>query len=306
MMKLSKKIFLYMLFLTLSVSCVNCQNTNKGGFYKGEINTKMPIESKYKEKGSEKVAKVEFDSDNPTIGKIIAVYPQSMLQSDQAFPLVNLGNASNTTAYDLIEAMDHLASWGFVVIGNMDKQTGSGLSISQTLDEFLGLVARPDNQFFGKIDTTKIAIAGYSQGAYGAVMAATAYPNSHLYKAVYLCSCPQKQLGINFKWGTTDFAKITAPLLMLAGTGDWDSKIISPEEAFQANFDETTGTFPVLAARHTSKDHEEMGGEGDAYMTAWFSYFLKGESAAGRAFVGDDAEILMNKDRWMNIKRKGL
>ena len=86
----------------------------------------MPIESKYKEKGSEKVAKVEFDSDNPTIGKIIAVYPQSMLQSDQAFPLVNLGNASNTTAYDLIEAMDHLASWGFVVIGNMDKQTGSG------------------------------------------------------------------------------------------------------------------------------------------------------------------------------------
>ena len=49
-----------------------------------------------------------------------------------------------------------------------------------------------------------------------------------------------------------------------------------------------------------------MGAEGDAYMTAWFSYFLKGESAAGRAFVGDDAEILMNKDRWMNIKRKGL
>lgn len=306
MKQISKKTLLYLLFLTLLVSSVNCQNTKKGGFYKGEINTKMPIESKYKEKGSKQVAKVEFDCDNPTIGKIIIVYPQSMLQSNQAFPLVNIGNASNTTAYDLIEAMEHLASWGYVVIGNMDKQTGSGLSISQTLDEFLGLVAQHDNQFYGKIDTTKIAIAGYSQGAYGAVMAATAYPNSHLYKAVYLCSCPQKQLGINFKWGTTDFTKITAPLLMLAGTGDWDSKIISPEEAFQANFDETTGSFPVLAARHTSKDHEEMGGEGDAYMTAWFSYFLKGDSAAGRAFVGDAAEILKNADRWTNIKRKGL
>ena len=306
MKQFSKKILFYIIFLTFSVSSVNCQNTNKGGFYKGGVNTNMPIESKYKEMGSEQVSKVEFNCDNPTIGKIVAVYPQSMLQSDQVFPLVNIGNASNTTAYDLIEAMEHLASWGYVVIGNMDKQTGSGLSISQTLDEFLGMIVQPDNQFYGKIDTTKIAIAGYSQGAYGTVMAATAYPNSHLYKAVYLCSCPQKQLGINFKWGTTDFAKITAPLLMLAGSGNWDSKIISPEEAFQANFDETTGAFPVLAARHTSKDHEEMGGEGDAYMTAWFSYFLKGDRAAGKAFVGDDAEILKNRDRWTNIKRKGL
>lgn len=303
---LSKKMLFYMLCLALSISCFNCQDTNKGRFYKGDVNTKMPIESKYKKIGSEQVAKVEFNSDNPTIGKIVAVYPLSIPHTGQVFPLINIGNASNTTAYDLIEAMEHLASWGHVVIGNMDKQTGSGSSISQTLDEFLCLIEQQDNIFYGKIDTTKIGIAGYSQGAYGTVMAATAYPNSHLYKAIYLCSCPQKQIGINFKWGATDFAKITAPLLMLAGTGEWDSKIISPEEAFQANFDETTGTFPVLSARHACKDHEEMGGEGDAYMTAWFSYFLKGDSAAGKAFSGDDAEILRNRDRWVNIKRKRL
>ncbi len=306
MKQFSKKMFLCMLCLTLLVSCFNCQNTNKGGFYKGEIVTKMPVETQYKRMGSEQVAKVEFNSDNQAIGKIVAVYPNSILHSDYAFPLVNIGNASNTTAYDLIDAMEHLASWGYVVIGNMDKQTGSGSSISQTLDEFLDLVSLRDNLFYGKIDTTKIAIAGYSQGAYGAVMAATAYHNSHLYKAVYLCSCPQKEIGINFKWGATDFSKIAAPLLMLAGTGGWDSNIISPEEAFQANFDETTGDFPVLSARHVSKDHEEMGGEGDAYMTAWFSYFLKGDSAAGKAFVGDDAEILKNTVRWINIKRKGF
>ena len=40
-----------MLILTLSVSNVNCQDTNKGGFYKGGVNTNMPIESKYKEMG---------------------------------------------------------------------------------------------------------------------------------------------------------------------------------------------------------------------------------------------------------------
>lgn len=306
MKQFAQRLFLYLLLLTLSVSNVNCQSTNKGRFYKGEIDTKMPIESKYKEMGSEQVAKVEFHSDNPKIEKIVAVYPLSMTKSIKALPLVNIGNASNTTAYDLLDVMEHLASWGYVVIGNMDKQTGTGLSISQTLDEFLRLTTQNNNLFHNKIDTTRIAIAGYSQGAYGAVMAATAYPNSHLYKAVYLCSCPQKQIGINFKWGKTDFSKITAPLLMLAGTGNWDSNIISPEAAFQANFDETTGAFPVLAARNTKKDHEEMGGEGDPYMTAWFSYFLQGDSAAGKAFMGANAEILKNSERWSDIKRKKL
>ena len=300
------KSIIYGLLLVIPFTAVNCQDSKKSGFYKGDIDTSMPIESKYKVAGSEEVAKTEYDSDNATIGKIVVVYPQSLLKADESLPLVNIGNASNTTAYDLMEAMEHLASWGFVVIGNMDRQTGTGASMSQTLDAFLALAAQEDNQFYGRIDTTKIAIAGYSQGAYGAVMAATAYPNSCVYKAVYLCSCPQKQIGINFKWGASDFSKISAPLLMVAGTGDWDSKIISPEEAFQANFDETTGDFPVVAARHTSKDHEEMGGEGDPYMTAWFCYFLKGDSAAGKAVIGDDAEILKNTNRWKNIKRKRL
>lgn len=300
------KSIIYGLLLVIPFTAVNCQDSKKSGFYKGDIDTSMPIESKYKVAGSEEVAKTEYDSDNSTIGKIVVVYPQSLLKADESLPLVNIGNASNTTAYDLMEAMEHLASWGFVVIGNMDRQTGTGASMSQTLDAFLALAAQEDNQFYGRIDTAKIAIAGYSQGAYGAVMAATAYPNSCVYKAVYLCSCPQKQIGINFKWGASDFSKISAPLLMVAGTGDWDSKIISPEEAFQANFDETTGDFPVVAARHTSKDHEEMGGEGDPYMTAWFCYFLKGDSVAGKAFIGDDAEILKNTNRWKNIKRKRL
>ena len=295
-----------LLLMLVAFTTASCQNTEKAGFYKGSVDTSMPIESKYKEKGSEEVAKTEYDSDDATIGKIVVVYPHSLLKSDGALPLVNIGNASNTTAYDLIEAMEHLASWGFFVIGNMDKQTGTGASMSHTLDAFLTLVAQQDNQFYGRIDTTKIAIAGYSQGAFGAVMAATAYPNSCMYKAVYLCSCPQKQIGINFKWGTSDFSKIGAPLLMVAGTGDWDSKIISPEEAFQANFKETADDFPVLAARHAYKDHEEMGGEGDPYMTAWFCHYLKGDSTAGKAFVGDDAEILKNTSRWINIKRKNL
>ena len=136
-----------LLLMLVAFTTASCQDTEKAGFYKGSVDTSMPIESKYKEKGSEEVAKTEYDSDDATIGKIVVVYPHSLLKSDEALPLVNIGNASNTTAYDLIEAMEHLASWGFVVIGNMDKQTGTGASMSHTLDAFLTLVAQQDNQF---------------------------------------------------------------------------------------------------------------------------------------------------------------
>lgn len=293
-----------LLLMALS-SLVSCQGTSNKGFYKGGISTPMPLESKYKEMGPEHVTRTEFNSTDAATSKIIVVYPQSLGHTEQALPLVNMGNASNTTAYDMIEAMEHLASWGFVVIGNMDKQSGTGASISHTLDEFLALATQQDNPFYGKIDTHRIAIAGYSQGAFGAVMAATSYPNSHLYKAVYLCSCPQKQVGINFKWGESDFSRISAPLLMFAGTGNWDSNIISPEEAFLANFNEANDTIPVLASRHTSKDHEDMGAEGDPYMTAWFCHFLKSDDTAGKAFFGEEAEILRNTTRWKNVWRKG-
>ena len=79
------------LLLTVSFTTVNCQDSKKTGFYKGNIDTSLPIESKYKETGGEEVAKVEYDSDDATIGKIVVVYPQSLLKSDQVLPLVNIG-----------------------------------------------------------------------------------------------------------------------------------------------------------------------------------------------------------------------
>ena len=141
-----------LLLMLVAFTTASCQDTEKAGFYKGSVDTTMPIESKYKEKGSEEVAKTEYDSDDATIGKIVVVYPHSLLKSDEALPLVNIGNASNTTAYDLIEAMEHLASWGFVVIGNMDKQTGTGASMSHRSDGTFGIMGLCCDRQYGQAD----------------------------------------------------------------------------------------------------------------------------------------------------------
>jgi pimeloyl-ACP methyl ester carboxylesterase len=233
------------------------------------------------------------------------VYPESLETTDAKWPVVNVGNPSNTDADGMMEMLRHLASWGYIVIDNMDKQTGTGASVSKTLDEFLAISGQDGNLFHGKVDTGKIAIAGYSQGACAVALAATQYPNAGLYKAIYLCSCPQPQLGVNFKWGEYHFADFKAPVLTFAGTGDWDSKIIAPFEVFTQTFDEISDGVPAVQARRTGKDHEQMGGEGDPYMTAWFEYWLKDDREAGKVFLGEDAELLSNA-RWQDVRIKNF
>ena len=39
----------------------------------------------------------------------------------------------------------------------------------------------------------------------------------------------------------------------------------------------------------------------DGYMTAWFMYYLRGDTEAGQAFFGENAEILFNEN-WQDIK----
>ena len=288
--------------IALLVSCHSkAQDT---GFYKN-VETTAALESKYLASGPESVKVVELPSADKVIGKIVVVYPESLETSDAKWPLVNIGNPSNTDADGMMDLLRHLASWGYIVVDNMDKQTGTGASVSKTLDEFLALSAQDGNLFQGKVDTDKMGIAGYSQGACAVALAATQYPNAGLYKAIYLCSCPQPQLGINFKWGEYHFADFKAPVLTFAGTGEWDSKIIAPAEVFTQTFDEIPGGIPAVQARRSGKDHEQMGGEGDPYMTAWFEYWLKNDQEAGKAFIGEEAELLHN-DRWQDVRIKNF
>jgi len=275
------------------------------GFYNQVTPCDMPIEKKYQGMGPEEVKTVEFQSADTTIQKIVVTYPASLETSNATYPLVNIGNASNTTADLMLEPMKHLSSWGFIVIDNMDAQTGRGTSVSRTLDEFLHLAAQQDNLFLGKVDTERIAIAGFSQGATGTVLAATRFDNSSLYKVIYLCSCPQPELGNNMQWGEIMMQEVNAPLLMLLGTKFFDNKVICPLEIFQQMYADVPAGVPVAQARRVDKDHDKMGGEGDPYMTAWLRYYLMNDAEAGTAFRGSAPELTRNV-RWQDVQIKNV
>ena len=62
-------------------------------------------------------------------------------------------------------------------------------------------------------------------------------------------------------------------------------------------------TVPVIIARlsDNSKNHGENLMESEPYLAAWFSYWLKGDKEAGKAFMGASPEIKNNK-RWQDVE----
>ena len=47
-------------------------------------------------------------------------------------------------------------------------------------------------------------------------------------------------------------------------------------------------------------DHGDMLVAHDANMTAWFCFILLKDETAGKAFVGKEAEFLVNGENWEN------
>lgn len=129
-------------------------------------------------------------------------------------------NGSNTAALNYEPYFERLASWGFVVVGNDDRQAGTGISTALTLAYMLEQNQNSDSLFYEKMDVQNIGIAGYSQGGVGAVRAVTECENSGLYKTIFTGSAAHSYLAK--MWGGYDASKVSIPWFMTAAAGTSD------------------------------------------------------------------------------------
>lgn len=128
--------------------------------------------------------RVDDDCD-PTVAPAAAytvVYPYPFDPGRDDYPVVVWANGTSTDANPTCSAepgLENLASWGFVVVAPNDGQTGSGAELGVAIDiaHVLDAANTPTNPFYDKLDTDRIAAAGHSQGAIGAVNAALAEPD---------------------------------------------------------------------------------------------------------------------------------
>ena len=267
------------------------------------------LEKKYAGLGRHNVSYLKLKSDDKKIKEFRIWYPIELESNNQYYPLIIVTNASNTPASKYEPFFKRLASWGFIVVGNEDRQAGTGLTTSKTLDYLLELNENANSVFYSKISKDNIGIIGYSQGGAGAINAVTGYDNSNLYKALFTGSAAHPLLSKNMGW-EYDYTKITIPYFMTAGTGSSDAGDnkengwggVTPLSSLIEIYDGMTDDVFKVRARVSGAEHQDILIKTDGYMTAWMLYQLKNDDVAGKVFIGEEAEILDNAN-WIDIKK---
>ena len=295
-------IIMFILFLLWSGK----QPMVKDGYY-NDVQTSVPLEQKYTLKGNYEISYYEQDANNKQWKKYEIWYPTEMETSEGTYPLVVMVNGTGVSASKYKPIFEHLASWGFIVIGNEDESAGNGASAAASLDYILWLNSDSNSMFYGKVDVDNIGIGGHSQGGLGTINAVTAQDNGNHYKVMYAASAPTLQISVDLLKAPFDVSGVNIPCFMVAGTkkvdaGDGKNSGICPLVELQEKYNNISDSVSKIIARRKDTDHGNMLPYADGYMTAWFMYYLQGNQEAGEVFFGDNAEILHNAN-WQDVQK---
>ena len=273
--------------------------------YYDHIETGGEIEAKYTAMGTYEVKSKEYKAEGQRWKNYTVWYPAELESASGKYPLVVMANGTGVQNYKYTPVFKHLASWGFIVVGNDDDSSATGDSTELSLQLMLNENDDPGSIFFRRIDTDNIGVTGHSQGGVAVIHALYATEHSDLYKSGFALSATTEHLidELNLETFRYDISKVNVPLVMVAGTLPGDAESISPLADMQTNFE--NATVPTMIARRTGADHGDVLTWADGYMTAWFRYMLMDDEEAAKAFVGDTAEIMGNPN-WQDQQSKGF
>lgn len=261
--------------------------------YTETVETGGALEAKYLAMGPYEVKQVKAEAPEDW-KEFVPYYPAQLEDSGDQWPAVVFVNGTGVYAAKYPALFRHLASWGFIVLGNEDPGTFSGDSTDATLAWLLEQNGDPDSVFYQKVDTAHMGLSGHSQGGVGVFNAISEQPNGGLYTCAVSLSPTQEDLAaaLNIPY---DPSKTVIPTLVLAGTSN---DVITPE-GMEKLYGKLGG--PKAMALRTDTDHGSMLYSGDGYVTAWLMYWLRGDEEAGKAFWGEAPELAGNPN-WRGVQ----
>ncbi len=268
--------------------------------YYTQTQTNYPIERQYTGMGQYAVQSQVFPSNDARFKSYKVWYPANIAQSTKPFPVIVSANGTGFPYQKYEPVLTRLASWGFVVIGNDDGTSWSGLSSSQSLAKLGELNTDKNSVFYGKLNINNSGIVGHSQGGFGVVNAITVQPHHEKFKSAVILSS-NAQSNSFLKW-TADATQIRVPTLILSSTGKAD-ETLAPLVSIQKLYSQIPNNVHKVMALRQNADHGDMLYRGDGYMTAWFLYTLLNDANAGKAFVGANPEIKHNQ-LWQDVQIK--
>jgi pimeloyl-ACP methyl ester carboxylesterase len=220
-------------------------------------------------------------------------------------PIVTWGVGTGGTPTQYSDLLDHLASYGFTVIAPDQHNTGSGDEIAAAARYLITQAQTAGSVFDGRLDVHRVAAAGHSQGAGGAVRAAV--DNPALIDTVVTFSLPSKTwVAANADCPTKsdcmfDLTQLRQPAFLIGTHGVFDS-VIASASTERDFYDQVPGR-AVLGLIESSggrvADHNSVQGDAGSrgflgYVTAWLCAELRGDPVAATAFDGTRPELVGN------------
>ncbi|MGI6401897.1 MAG: hypothetical protein ACOX0A_07295 [Thermoguttaceae bacterium] len=259
--------------------------------YKSTVTTGGPIEARYLADGPYEVSDAAYPT--PEVWKVYEVYyPTALTTRSERWPVVVVANGVGFPARKCAQIYRHLASWGFIVIGNEDSKSYSGESVDRSLNFLLEEDRREGSVFYGKVDSERVGLIGHSQGGvatFNAAQQSERHRHEHFGKySTAVCISPTQEewaIALHIPY---DPSKTRIPMLILAGA----RKDVVTLDGLKTFFEKIKTSTTI--ARRKGANHVEMLYAADGYATAWFMWRLRGDKTAAAAFVGPNPEIASN------------
>lgn len=243
-------------------------------------------------------------ADVPAAQGVQVWYPTNLGSGGYRHPIVTWGNGSGSTPGQYARALDHLASWGYVVVASNCTTTGSGAEMLAATQWMVQQNSTSGSIFNGKLDTARIGSVGHSQGASGAVWSMV--NGGGLIKSTIAISFPDRTWWQPAAPPESElvFHDVNRPVFYVTGTLDFLAQ--SDQQLF---YDLTAG--PAVKAALLWGGHNDIQDSGNptallGYITAWFEYTLEGDAFARQGFVGSSPSELEENPAWENQAAKGL
>lgn len=209
--------------------------------------------------------------------------------ADGEHPIITWGNGTFAIPAYYNDFLDHLASYGFVVVASTSTMTGSGREMLEGVDWLIEENAREGSIFFDKLDIDHIGATGHSQGGGGTINAGT---DPRIACTAPIQPTPGRVLDLQ------------GPMFLVSGSEDW----IVPEPWVSASTYDPA-LVPTVYGIALGADHFTPlmdAGMLRGYLTAWFCGELMGHEEARQAFFGDGPACeICNNPNW-SVRRKNL
>lgn len=280
------------------------------------------IESIYSEPGPWAVtAHKAFTCRDSTGAAYDVWYPTDLGANGFQHPIITWGNGTLAVPTQYTYLLQHLASWGFVVIGTENQATGTGIDMTAAANYLVQQNSTPSSVFFHKLDTTAIGAVGHSQGAVGALNALIdskgAIDTAVTIELPIQMSCLP---GLCVDTRRLD----SGAVFYLNGASDgfispstqsepWQTRGLQSNQAY---YQATPPSVAKAWATLNAADHNDVQGQPDCatasfpcvhgvygylgYLTAWLLDRLRDDTRAHGIFVAGTGELFDQNSTWSN------